>query len=211
MADYTEKIRNLLALAGSDNEHEARSALLMARKLMAKHKISEQDMERIKDDKVTSHSSGITYSARRDPWVYALANTVAKHHCCRNFQLCEKKKQTAEIGFLGFEEDVMICRELFIYAVDCVRAKTKDLKKVKNIRAADSYGYGFVIGLDEAYEKQQKQYDLILVVPEQVKNAANEFRQRRFSQKMDKPKVEACMFKKGMEDGRKFKEQKRIG
>ena len=116
MADYTEKIRNLLALAGSDNEHEARSALLMARKLMAKHKISEQDVD-IPNDRVIQQPTGIRYSTRRDPWIYMLAGVVAEHHCCRNFQMREKNKQTAEIGFMGFEEDTMLCKEIFIRPV----------------------------------------------------------------------------------------------
>lgn len=37
--DYREKIKKLLALSESSNEHEAKSALLKAKKLMAEHKI----------------------------------------------------------------------------------------------------------------------------------------------------------------------------
>ena len=37
--EVIEKIQKLLALSKSDNEHEAFSALQMARKLMAKHNI----------------------------------------------------------------------------------------------------------------------------------------------------------------------------
>lgn len=44
-ADYKEKIRKLLALAESPNEHEARAALLKARQLMAEHKLSELDFQ----------------------------------------------------------------------------------------------------------------------------------------------------------------------
>lgn len=35
--DYKDKIRKLLSLAESPNEHEAKSALLKARALMAEH------------------------------------------------------------------------------------------------------------------------------------------------------------------------------
>ena len=38
--DYREKIKKLLALSESSNEHEAKSALLKAKKLMAEHKLS---------------------------------------------------------------------------------------------------------------------------------------------------------------------------
>ena len=45
--DYREKIKKLLALSESSNEHEAKSALLKAKKLMAEHKIAEIDLEDI--------------------------------------------------------------------------------------------------------------------------------------------------------------------
>lgn len=50
--DYREKIKKLLALSESSNEHEAKSALLKAKKLMAEHKIAEIDLEDIGKKKV---------------------------------------------------------------------------------------------------------------------------------------------------------------
>ena len=43
--DYSEKIKKLLALAESPNEHEAKAALLKAKELMAEHKLSELDVK----------------------------------------------------------------------------------------------------------------------------------------------------------------------
>lgn len=40
-----EKIKKLLRLAKSDNEHEARLALARARKLMAEHKLDIKDFD----------------------------------------------------------------------------------------------------------------------------------------------------------------------
>ena len=212
MADYTEKIRNLFDLAGSDNEHEARSALLMARKLMAKYKISEQDIGCPKDDRVIRQTTGINYSARRDPWIYMLADVIAEHHCCRNFQMREKNKQTAEIGFMGFEEDTLLCKEIFIYAVDCVRSQTKKLRKTRGVQMADSYGFGFVVGLKDAYMAQQKEenWALVLAVPETVNQAADKLIVRIFPKKMVRPKVNGTMYAKGIGDGHRFQEQKRV-
>ena len=48
--DYREKIKKLLALSESSNEHEAKSALLKAKKLMAEHKIAEIDLEDIQEE-----------------------------------------------------------------------------------------------------------------------------------------------------------------
>ena len=44
MKDYKDKIKKLLALAESNNEHEARAALLKAKELMAEYKIEEMQI-----------------------------------------------------------------------------------------------------------------------------------------------------------------------
>ena len=50
--DYKEKIRKLLALAESPNEHEARAALLKARQLMAEHKLTETELKDVEKQQV---------------------------------------------------------------------------------------------------------------------------------------------------------------
>ena len=59
-ADYKEKIKKLLALAESPNEHEAKAALLKARQLMAEHKIAEAELKdgdelRLANENMTFH------------------------------------------------------------------------------------------------------------------------------------------------------------
>lgn len=211
MADYVKKIKNLLALAESPNEHEARSALLMARKLMAKYKVLEKDLENPETQDVEQKLTGITYSIRRDPWVKDLANVIAKHHCCRPFQNRGKGKQTAEIGFVGLTDDIAICMEVFRYAVDCVRSITDKYRKQKSAKAANGYGYGFVLGLIEAYDKQQKEecFDLVLAVPEKVNKAMEGMAKAKQSEKK-LHESDVRTFRKGMQDGREFDMEKRL-
>ena len=45
--DYREKIRKLLALAESPNEHEAKAALIKAHQLMAEHGLNVRDLREI--------------------------------------------------------------------------------------------------------------------------------------------------------------------
>lgn len=211
MVDYIKKIKNLLDLAKSPNEHEARSALLMARKLMVKHKILEKDLEDVSHQKVEERMTGITFSARRDLWISNLAGTVAKHHCCGNFQRRQKGKQTAEVGFIGFTEDITICMEVFKYAVDCIRLVTDKYRKTKDSKAADGYGYGFVSGLMNAYEMQQTEegWGLVLVVPDEVNKELNGMRKKKHSNKRLK-ESDVYAFRKGEQDGKKFDMTKRL-
>ena len=46
--DYKDRIRKLLALATSPEEGEAKAALLKARELMAKYKLTEMDVRELK-------------------------------------------------------------------------------------------------------------------------------------------------------------------
>lgn len=212
--DYVEKIKACLALAESPNEHEARSALLKARQLMAKYKVSEGSVKDKEKEDVIRKNTGIDYSVRRDPWMSALASVIAKNHCCRNFQLRAKGKQVAEIGFVGLSGDIPVCLEVFRYAVDCIRSVTRTLKKTKGVRAANGYGYGFVVGLDEAYSKQQEEegWGLVLVVPEAVDRTMANTPKISNKAHMNKLKdADARAFCKGIKDGHRFKEQKRIG
>ena len=50
MNDYKEKIKKLLSLSKSTNEHEAQAALLKAKQLMAEHKISEADLGNMNEE-----------------------------------------------------------------------------------------------------------------------------------------------------------------
>lgn len=90
MVDYKEKIKKLLALSKSPNEHEAQSALAKAQQLMAEHKISMAEVEDKERRKAHEHLTGVTYSARRDPWVLRLSKVISKNYCCESF-LVEKR------------------------------------------------------------------------------------------------------------------------
>lgn len=212
MADYVKKIKDLLALAESPNEHEARSALLKARQLMAKHKVSDMDIRDAKEQEVVRKHTGIDYSLRRDPWVNNLSSTIAEYHCCRAFQTRRKGKQVAEVGFIGFSDDVSVCTEVFTYAVDCIRSMTKKLRRVHSVQAADGYGFGFVLGLDEAYHKQQEEenWALVLVVPEAVNDAMKDMKKKKMDTASKLSAADASAFKAGIKDGHRFHEQKRI-
>lgn len=206
-----EKIRGLLALAESPNEHEARSALLKARELMAKYKISESQIGERGSEEVIREVTGVTYSLRRDPWMSDLATCIAENHCCRDFHRRKKKKQTLEVGFIGLSDDARMCIEIFKYAAECVRSVTDKMKKQSGSKVADAYGHGFTLGLDDAYRKQQKENDwaLVLVVPEAVNKAV-----RGMKTTMTKaPRVEdmdARALRQGITDGHRFYEQKRV-
>lgn len=162
--DYKEKIRKLLALAESPNEHEARAALLKARQLMAEHKLTEAELKDVEKQQVKDVRTDITCSKRRDPWIVSLSAIIGENYCCKGYRYRRYGEQTNCIGFIGLEDDVEICVAVFKYAVDCVLSEIKNIKKENACyysdyvkRLCNSYGYGFTAGVSEAFRKQQEE------------------------------------------------------
>ncbi len=217
--DYKEKIRKLLALAESPNEHEAKAALLKARQLMAEHKLSEKDCKDAGRLEVRDVQTGITCSKRREFWVVSLSAVIGENYCCKTYSKRFKNEQTLYIGFIGLEDDVEVCTAVFKYAVDCVRSEIERIKKTSGYSGiplkslCDGYGCGFVKGLTLAFAKQQKEneeeWGLVLVMPEEVEEAGKDLKKERFAPKAAE-NISKKGYRKGYRDGENFDPTKRL-
>lgn len=218
--DYKDKIRKLLALAESPNEHEARAALLKARQLMAEHKLTEAELKDPVKQEVKNVKTDITCSKRKNPWIVPLSAVIGENYCCKGYRTHGYGAQTQSIGFVGFEEDVDICVSIFQYAVDCVLSEIKRIKKENACyntsygkRLCDSYGYGFVRGLTAAFEEQQKQnesgWGLVLVTPKEVLKETENWGKQKFEAQAQR-RIEGDAYAEGFSHGKQFKPERRI-
>lgn len=223
MVDYKEKIRKLLALAESPVEAEARAALLKARQLMAEHKLREEDCLAPEKLKVKKALIGIACTKRLNAWMTDLSAIIAENYCCTAWRSRRRGMQTVEIGFIGFEDDFEVCERIFRYAVDCVLSHCKAIRKEyrdiytgKHIgKMCDAYGYGFVRGVAEAFERQtqeNQQWGLVLVVPQEVKDKAAEMGEGSSFKELDTPQhiSEFEAMRQGYAEGREFDPTRRI-
>lgn len=190
MENYKEKIKKLLALSESSNEHEAKAALLKAKQLMMEHKITESDLVDKKESSVKKVESTITYSSRRDPWIDRLAGILAENYQCRFVESRNWGKQTRNVQFWGLEEDVEICLKVFEYAVDCIRSQCKRIRKENFDYTAQSrsilcngYAMGFILGLKEAFEEQMEsiksEWGLVPMMSEEVVHSTDDLKEVR--------------------------------
>lgn len=218
--DYREKIRKLLALAESPNEHEAKAALLKARQLMAEHKLTERDCKDAEKQEVKDIHTDITCSKRRNPWIVDLSAVIGENYCCKGYRTHGYGRQTQEIGFVGFEDDVEICVEIFKYAVDCVLSGIKRIKQENSCyssryakRLSDSFGYGFARGISEAFEKQQEKNEAgwgpVLVVPKEVEEATQHWKDEAF-QARTAEEISAGAYRAGYSEGKEFDPTRRL-
>lgn len=219
--DYKEKIRKLLALAESPNEHEAKAALLKARELMAEHKLTEREVKDVEPQDVEKIITDITCSKRRNPWIVNLSAIIGENYCCKAFRNHVYGKQTCTIGFIGFKDDVEICMAIFQYAVDCILAEVKRIKKEKSRlyiaehvkRLCNSYGYGFAVGVSEAFEKQKEEHEqgwgLVLLMPKEVEKAAQKMEKAKFRARAQQ-EIYDDEYSRGYRQGKQFDPTKRI-
>lgn len=220
-SDIKGKIRHLLALAESQNENEAKAALLKARALMAKHKLTEAELGEAEKQAVKNVLTDITCSKRRDPWICSLSAVIGESYCCKGYRNHTKGHQTQTIGFIGLEDDVEICTAIFKYAVDCARAEIKRIKKendcyfpryVKSL--CDSYGFGFSAGIQEAFSQQQEEHKgewgLVLVMPKEVEAASRHLGKEDFKARVEDEIIPGG-YTRGYFDGKKFDPSRRIG
>ncbi len=219
--DYRKKITKLLALSKSSNRHEAYAALTKARELMAKYKFNEYDF--IEEEKKTIiknlHIKDISYSKRRDSWMSYFIEVVSKNYCCQCINY--KNKNTYTFSFMGEKDDVDICADVFWYALECIRTGIKETKKKykgydnKSLKiASNSYAYGFIKGLKEAFDKQNQEnergWGLVMVIPREVtKYISESTTTEKFTCKQAK-EIDPNEYKIGKQDGRNFTQRKRI-
>lgn len=220
MNDVREKIQKLLALSKSSNEFEAQAAMCKARELMAKYKLDEKDFEEKKKVIKTVKLADVTYSMRRDPWILGLMNVVSKNYSCERFVYREERKQTRYVNFTGLEEDVNICEDVFRYALNCIRNGIKNKEKEYKVSTANdkrlinlSYGYGFVQGLQEAFDKQntenEKDWGLVLSIPKEVSDYIKDTTTTKNVK--ENKNVNEEIYSAGQQEGKQFTTRKKIG
>lgn len=220
-ADYKDKIRKLLALAESPEEAEAKAALLKARELMAEHKLCEADLEEPKNQRVKKVQTSYSCSKRREPWLVGLSAVIGANYCCQAFRRRFDGQQTQYIGFVGLENDVEVCVEIFKYAADYIRTTIKRIKKenrgmssVYITKLCNSYGYGFAKGVRSAFEAQQEEYrdgwGLVLVMPKEVTEACEGLKKREF-RAATQNEILPKSYAQGYEEGKAFAPSKALG
>lgn len=219
MSDIREKIKNLLDLASSDNEHEAKAALMKAQELMVKHKLTEKDISGIKEQKVKTINTGIQYSTQRDSYILSLSSIITENYCCIRYANRAYGARLRTVMISGFEEDVDICLQVLQKAVETIQKNSKKLVYRKGYSTSEkkivmnSYAKGFVEGLDEMFRLQRKsneeEWGLVLVVPQEVKDILNGMKSNSFN--VRNQGFDHSSYEKGQKDGKNFSPEKTHG
>lgn len=131
---HLDKIRKCLAMAKSSNPNEAATALRQAKKLMAKHGVSEQDIDLLN---VKTFSANSGNAKKPQQWMHSLVGVICEAFCVDAFFKSGFFIRGSEVQFIGIDE----APEVAGYAYDVlrrqlVRDRAEHVKKQKRCKPA---------------------------------------------------------------------------
>lgn len=156
-----DRIRKLLALSKSSNEHEAAAAAARAAELMAQHQLSEAALCEVELEPVDAHS--IDESGKCVSWKGTLANGCARAFCCRMFwnraehwdTKRHRWKQTVRTMVVGRENDVAGVRYMYQYLVkEVARLADEAWKEKTRYVSLRSWKNSFRLGCSARIQKR---------------------------------------------------------
>lgn len=218
MASIKEKIQKLLALATSPNENEAKAALLKAKELMAKNKLTEADFEDMKKQELkTFKCEDVTWTTDSGRvWMARLCKLICDEYLCVSAWGTKPGTRTHVLHITGMEEDLEVCKSVMGYAVGFVEGRIEYLQRKyprQDPKAvANSYAEGFILGLELAFEEQKEQHPewgLVVVKSEEVEDYAKSLGSRNVRTK--KAAFDPLAYLRGQNDGKNFNTRKVIG
>ena len=185
--EILNKIKRLLSLAeDGGRDEESQTALLMAQKLMLKHKISQQELAKGPKQEIVLKSLSIY--KRLYWWEKVLATIIADNFRCLFYIQSNRLPYQAtiqrKIVLMGYPEDVELAYEMFYLAAQSMKYYAKrhlDQTPAKQMaHKRKSYYLGFLDGLKDKFDSQRQamsqesaQYALMIQTPQAVQDRFN--------------------------------------
>ena len=161
MNSIKERITKLLAVAASNNEHEAASAMGYAQALMDKHNLSvaELTVDEIGEEAVIKDGESLFTAGRITSWKELLAGHLAEANACRLIKWTHQGrklggKRGSSINIYGRPSDIAIVRFLLAYAVTQL---SRFAPKGLGHEYSNSWYLGAVRGIKEKLDASKKE------------------------------------------------------
>jgi hypothetical protein len=166
-----DKISKLFALGDNNpSEEEAKSAISRARKLMAEHDLTEQEIRGGKKSDVIKSSLHVSSAS----WVGMVSQEIANNFRCKTYFILNR----SHMAFLGKKDDVEVVIRTFNYVYTFIVAEGKRIRRIYRAKGLStegvfkSYIRGFIVGLREMFEEQNrsesKEWALVMKTPVEV-------------------------------------------
>ena len=145
-----DKIKKLMALAGSNNHHEAANALRKAQLLMQQYQLSEADVE-LSD--IAEHSAALVNTSKTQPkWSLSLMAMIQQAFGVTAYFSTYRERRCFFVGYQDRAEIAAYCyavlaRQLKSARRDFLASLNKRLKATTKTARADLFCEGWVSGV----------------------------------------------------------------
>lgn len=217
--DALRKVEACMKLSKSNEVNEAKDALLMAQKLMAKYHIEETEVADVTEGSEHSKDPVIQVTnfnvlVGRD-WVRHLGQVIAKNFkCCCYISSYGGKHYEA---FVGYETDAKLASDIFEAAFKWIERSSSNKAQTYNDKGLSSKGVkasfckGFVSGLDLAFREQVEQnqsFAIMIVPPEEAVKALEGM--KMFKGGITQEVINGAAYNAGKKEGYEYGNRKQI-
>lgn len=207
-----QRIKDLFALGDpsrNNSDEEAKTAMLIAQKMMAKYDISIEEVNGAEEEEKYSHEMC------EHKWDYAyrvpLASILAENFRCMLYM------QGKRIVFMGHPSDAKICKATFEFAYQFIMKRGNSIYNRRYTMGQptkgvfNSYAHGFLTGLKSAFDVQCKA--LAIVTPKDVidefESMTSGWSQKK-SRNIGQGLTDGRAWREGHRDGKEFMDKKKL-
>ena len=207
------KIKKLLALSKSQNEHESQNAMLKVQEMLMKHKLSLKDVEECELEPITTEERETGFTFTKAKWKGKLGKLIGDNLSCYTFF---RGYRSYQVVFFGKDDDVAIAEITYKYAIDCINSEVGKLRRQAykeygtSIGIENDYALGFISGLETKFNEQKakhQEWGIVLSKPKEVVEQYEEM-SKGFSKKSlslsTQYKGNSEAYYKGEKDGKEF-------
>lgn len=149
------KIKNLLKLANSENQHEAELATLKANQLLLKHNIQNLN----NDQSCTYYVTNVFHAKRKNAKLSAIYS-ILKHFMVKPVLNYTKNGVLLEVTGTKYNVELADYVSSFLDSeLDKLWLVTKKEFNLSGVRAKNSFFYGLAQGYDQKMQKLEKDFD----------------------------------------------------
>lgn len=213
-----ERIKKLLnqTVDNGCTEEEAKTSLALARKLMIKHKVSENDIKEPFEEDIIKLELSYDCNNR---WIYTLLKVFLDNFSVMHFMI--HRQRELHCCLFGMNVDVRCVETLMSCAYNYLLESSEkyiqeyaELFGVRDDSLKSSFKLGFIRGLSDKYIEQNKQLskeESLMIIPnERIRSEFNEYTKNfekqefEYSENLEKNDMDFLAMQAGYKEGRTF-------
>ncbi len=220
---YKKRLEKLLALADSENEHEALVAMRRARELQDRHRLEDLNLGRSARFVNLEISSG---KQRHAPYEGRITSILINHYRVEAVYLSrfnpEKLCNEATVDIMGSREDVLLAEYVHTFlhqSAESLWQAHRRTTRAKGLRARNSFIRGLLVGFHDKLDEEStvtlgseygEEVTALVIAEERERERFKRRRYPRLVQRSSSARVDRSAFRQGKSEGGRLSIRKPI-